>query len=201
MVTQTPTIARIAIYSDNLTIIRGNGVEFALPAGFKGGSPSSAETRATIAKTARMFPSMASLMQALDSDPAVIRAIATSTDPQKSPGMVIVTRLPIPASVSLEDLQAMMSKAIPSMLPPEFKLVETKIQNVGSRQIVKMGIDVDIQGSKLQESIGLFREGNEIFQVTYIYATENSPRAISVFTQIINTFKATDNTSTQASPL
>ncbi len=60
-VTQATTIDRIAIYDSSLTTIRGNGVEFKLPAGFKGGSPSSAQTRASIAQTTKMFPSMASL--------------------------------------------------------------------------------------------------------------------------------------------
>ena len=154
-VTQATTIDRIAIYDSSLTTIRGNGVEFKLPAGFKGGSPSSAQTRATIAQTTKMFPSMASLMQVFESDPSIVRAIATSTDSQV-PSMVLVTRLPIPASVSLAEIQEMMAKVMPSMLPPEFTLVDNQILNVGSRQIVRLSIDVNVQGIKLKESIGLF---------------------------------------------
>ena len=169
------------------------GVEFKLPAGFKGGSPSSAQTRATIAQTTKMFPSMASLMQVFESDPSIVRAIATSTDSQV-PSMVLVTRLPIPASVSLAEIQEMMAKVMPSMLPPEFTLVDNQILNVGSRQIVRLSIDVNVQGIKLKESIGLFKRGNQIFQVTYVYDNESSPQAMPVFEQIINTFKATSKT-------
>lgn len=192
-VTQATTIDRIAIYDSSLTTIRGNGVEFKLPAGFKGGSPSSAQTRATIAQTTKMFPSMASLMQVFESDPSIVRAIATSTDSQV-PSMVLVTRLPIPASVSLAEIQEMMAKVMPSMLPPEFTLVDNQILNVGSRQIVRLSIDVNVQGIKLKESIGLFKRGNQIFQVTYVYDNESSPQAMPVFEQIINTFKATSKT-------
>ena len=192
-VTQATTIDRIAIYDSSLTTIRGNGVKFKLPAGFKGGSPSSAQTRATIAQTTKMFPSMASLMQVFESDPSIVRAIATSTDSQV-PSMVLVTRLPIPASVSLAEIQEMMAKVMPSMLPPEFTLVDNQILNVGSRQIVRLSIDVNVQGIKLKESIGLFKRGNQIFQVTYVYDNESSPQAMPVFEQIINTFKATSKT-------
>ena len=193
-VTQATTIDRIAIYDSSLTTIRGNGVEFKLPAGFKGGSPSSAQTRATIAQTAKMFPSMASIMQVFESDPSIVRAIATSTDSQQVPSMVLVTRLPIPASVSLAEIQEMMAKVMPSMLPPEFTLVDNQILNVGSRQIVRLSLDVNIQGIQLKESIGLFKTGNQIFQVTYVYDNESSPQAMPVFEQIINTFKATSKT-------
>jgi len=81
---RVPTIDRMALY-DSTHPIRGNGVEFKLPAGFKGGSPSNAQTRAMMAQTAKMFPSMASLMQVFESDPSIIRAIATSTDSQQVP--------------------------------------------------------------------------------------------------------------------
>jgi len=192
-VTSALTIDRVALYDSSRTI-KGNGVEFKLPAGFKGGSPSSAQTRATIAQTAKMFPSMASIMQVFESDPSIVRAIATSTDSQQVPSMVLVTRLPIPASVSLAEIQEMMAKVIPSMLPPEFNLVDNQILNVGSRQIVRLSLDVNIQGIQLKESIGLFKTGNQIFQVTYVYDNESSPQAMPVFEQIINTFKATSKT-------
>lgn len=189
---RVPTIDRIALYDSSRTI-RGNGVEFKLPARFKGGSPSNAQTRAAIAQTAKMFPSMASIMQVFENDPAIVRAIATSTDSQV-PSMVLVTRLPIPASVSLAEIQEMMAKFMPSMLPPEFTLVENQILNVGSRQIVRLSIDVNVQGIQLKESIGLFKTGNQIFQVTYVYDNESSQQAMPVFEQIINTFKATSKT-------
>ena len=192
-VTSALTIDRVALYDSSRTI-KGNGVEFKLPAGFKGGSPSNAQTRAAIAQTAKMFPSMASIMQVFESNPSIVRAIATSTDSQQVPSMVLVTQLPIPASVSLAEIQEMMAKFIPSMLPPEFTLVDNQLLNVGSRQIVRLSIDVNIQGIQLKESIGLFKTGNQIFQVTYVYDNESSPQAMPVFEQIINTFKATSKT-------
>ena len=73
-------------------------------------------------------------------------------------------------------------------------LVDNQILNVGSRQIVRLSLDVNIQGIQLKESIGLFKTGNQIFQVTYVYDNESSPQAMPVFEQIINTFKATSKT-------
>lgn len=188
--THAPT-ARLAQHESDFTVIKGNGVEFTLPAGFTGGSPSNRDTKAMVRATARAIPSMASFVQVLDNDPAMLRAIAMSTNPQQSPSMVLVTRLSIPAHVSLADIQAMMAKFMPSVLPPEFKLVKNNIVNLGSRQIVQMGIDVNVRDVKLQESIGLFKEGNDIYQVTYVYATENARQASSVFKQTIDTFKVT----------
>jgi hypothetical protein len=172
------------------TVIQGDGVEFTLPVGFKGGQPSSNDTKAIATEAAKMFPSLASLMQVFDRDPGFFRAMAINTAKQGNPDLVLVTRLPIPANVPLEYLQEMMSKLMPSMLPPEFKLVNTKTINVGSRQIVQLTVDANIQGLKIKESIGLFKEGDEIFQVTYVYGKDNSQQAIPVFEQIINTFKA-----------
>jgi hypothetical protein len=194
-VTQLPSIDRISIDDSNQTVIKGNGVEFTLPAGFTGGSPSSAATKAMVAATAKTLPSMAEFVKVFDSNPELIRAIATSTAPQQNPGVILVTRLPMPANTSLQDLQSAMSRVMPSMLPPEFKLVDNQIRNIGSRQIVQLEIDVNVRGVKLKESIGFIKEGDAIYQVTYVYASENSQQAISVFAQIINTFKATSQPS------
>jgi hypothetical protein len=184
-------IAQISSTKSDRTIIRGNGVEFALPAGFEGGSPTSDFTKAMVAATAKKMPSMVSFVQVLDSDPTILRAIAMNANTSQDPSVVLVSRLPIPANVSLADLRDAMSTAMPTILPPEFKLVANKIANVGSRQIVQMEIDVNFQGAHIKESIGLFKEGNEIFQVTYVYASKNTQLAIPIFEQIISTFKAT----------
>jgi hypothetical protein len=195
-INRVSTIERMAIdssKSDRITI-QGNGVEFTLPAGFQGGSPSDAQTKAAMAKAAKMFPSMASFAKVFENDPAIIRAIATNTSAQ-SPSIVLVTKLPIPANVSLAEIQSAMTTAFSSMLPPEFKLVEHEIVKIGDREIVKMGIDVDIRGNKLKESIGFLREGNEVFQVIYIYDRANSDSAGSVFDLTIESFKSTTKSS------
>lgn len=195
-VSQVPSVDRVAIYDSTNTTIRGNGVEFKLPAGFKGGSPSSAQTQAVLAETAKIFPSMASSLEAFYSNPELIRAIATDTDArQTSSSMVLVTCLPIPASVSLAEIQAAMVKVIPSALPPEFKLVDNQVLQIGSRQIVRLDIDATIQGTKIKESIGFFKAGGKIFQVTYVYGSENADRAMPIFEQMISTFKATTKTA------
>lgn len=72
--------------------------------------------------------------------------------------------------------------------------VENQILNVGSRQIVRLSLDVNVQGIQLKESIGLFKTGKQIFQVIYVYDNESSQQAMPVFEQIINTFKATSKT-------
>lgn len=195
-ITQAPTRDRVAIYNSTQTTIRGNGVEFTLPAGFKGGSPSTAQTQAALSETAKLFPSMAASLDVFYSNPEVIRAIATDTNSrQTSASMVLVTCLPIPAGVSLTEIQAAMVKVIPSALPPEFKLVDTQILQVGSRQIVRLDIDATIQGVKIKESIGFFKAGGKIFQVTYVYGSENADRAMPIFEQMIITFKATTKTA------
>lgn len=183
------------------TIIEGNGVEFTVPTGFIGGLPSSTDTKAITSEAAKMFPSLASMMQAFDSDPGFFRAIAINTSKRGNPDLVLVTRLPIPANVPLSYIQEMMAKLMPSMLPPQFKLVNTKTVNVGSRQIVQLTVDANINGSKIKESIGLFKQGDEVFQVTYVYANENSQLAVPIFEQIINTFQAAPKAAATTPPI
>jgi hypothetical protein len=173
----------------NQTVIKGNGVEFTVPVGFQGGSPSNAQVRKITTESAKAFPSMAPFIKFLESDPTIVRALAINTNSNAE--IAIVSRLPIPANLSLDEIESIMAKAFPTILPPEFKLSDHKVETVGSRQIVKLLVDADVQGLKLQELVGLFREGNETFQVTYAYSEENAAQAIPVFNQIINSFKAT----------
>jgi hypothetical protein len=93
----------------------------------------------------------------------------------------------------------MMAKAFPSLLPPEFKLTEHKVDTVGSRQVARLLVTADIQGIKLQELVGLFVEGNEVFQVTYAYSEADSKQANRTFKQVVNSFKATADTATEKS--
>jgi hypothetical protein len=186
----TLSSASLAVLQDNSqTTIEGTGVEFTVPNGFQGGPPSSSDTKAITTEAAKMFPSMASFVKMLDSDPTFLRAIAINSA-KKDPEIVLITRLPVPGNVPIEELHDMMAKILPSMLPPEFKLVDHKVDNVGARQIVRLTVDVNVQGAKFKESIGLFREGNEVFQVTYVYANENIQQALPIFDGIITSFKA-----------
>jgi hypothetical protein len=176
--------------STDLTVIKGNGVEFTVPAGFKGGKPTSAETKAIISAATELSPSMASFAKLVDNDPAFIRAMAVNTTKPERPEIVLITRLPIPTTVPMSELEEMMAKVLPSMLPESFKLVEHKLEQVGARQIVRLTVNANVQGTTLKESIGLFREGNEVFQVTYVYADASARQSQLTFEQIINTFKA-----------
>jgi hypothetical protein len=184
--------------TSNLTVIKGNGVEFTAPAGFKGGQPSSADTKEIIAAATKLSPSMASFAKLVDNDPAFIRAMAFNTTQPDRPEVVLITRLPIPATVSMSELEEMMARVLPSMLPESFKLVEHKVDTVGARQIVRLTVQANIQGATFKESIGLFREGNEIFQVTYVYDGAVARQAQPTFEQIINTFKAVPGSSGSA---
>ncbi|WP_309743075.1 MULTISPECIES: hypothetical protein [unclassified Chamaesiphon] len=195
---RSPSTMALSQSSTN-TIIKGTGVEFAVPSGFQGGPPSSTDTKTITDSAAKMFPSIASFVKLLDADPTFLRAIAINTA-QKDPEVVLITRLPVPADVSIDALHDMMAKTLPSMLPPEFKLIDSKIDNIGTRQIVRLTIDADIQGSKFKESIGLFREGNEVFQVTYVYANENLQQAIPIFEGIVTSFKAQPTTPAATTP-
>jgi hypothetical protein len=174
----------------NQTLIHGNGVEFIAPIGFQGGSPSSDDTNLIITAATKLNPSMASFSKLLENDPSIFRAIAFSGSQESNTGAILISCPPFPASLSLEDIEEMTAKFLPSMMPG-FKLSEHKIENVGSRQIAMFTLNASDRGVELQESIGLFREGDDIFQVTYVYAKQDSLQAKSIFNQIINTFKAT----------
>lgn len=183
------------------TVIQGNGVEFAVPDGFKGGTPSSADTKAIVTASAKLYPSMASFVKTLEADPTILRAIAIDTSKQANSEIVLISRLPFPASMSLQELDETMAQALPSILPQDFKLSRHKIENVGSRQIVHLTINANIQGSKFQESIGLFREGAEVFQVTYVYGSQNARQAMPIFQQVISTFKVIRGGSNTTQPI
>lgn len=176
-------------------VIEGNGVKFTVPAGFKGGVPDGAEIKEFITEAAKMMPSLGSMIQLIGNNPEFFRAIAIKINPQGDTDLFLVNQLPIPANVTLEEIREAMSKAIPSMLPPEFKLVSSKVTNVGSRQIVQLTVDINIQGMKMKESIGLFKQGDEIFQVTHVYLQKDSQRSASIFEQVINTFQVTPKTA------
>jgi hypothetical protein len=184
----------------NQTIIQGTGVEFAVPSGFQGGPPSGFDTKTITTEAAKMFPSMASFIKLLDTDPTFLRAVAVNTT-KKDPEIVLITRLPVPASVPLTEIHDTMAKMLPAVLPPEFKLVEHKLDRLGTRQIVRLTVAAQVQGSKFKESIGLFREGNEVYQVTYVYADENVRQALPVFEQIVTTFKAVPTAAVTTPPI
>uniref|UniRef100_UPI00286E39C6 hypothetical protein n=1 Tax=Chamaesiphon sp. VAR_69_metabat_338 TaxID=2964704 RepID=UPI00286E39C6 len=164
-----------------LTVIKGNGVEFTVPAGFKGGKPSSEETKAIISAATKLSPSMASFAKLVDNDPAFIRAMAFNTTTPERPEIVLITRLPIPATTPMSELEEMMAKVLPSMLPESFKLVEHKLDKIGAREIVRLTVTANVQGANFKESIGLFREGNEVFQVTYVYDGASQRQAQPTF--------------------
>lgn len=189
--TSVAKIDRLAIAKSKQTIIKGNGVEFTVPAGFKGGSPSSSFVKEMIAATAKVMPSMLPFVQTLDSDPSILSAIAIDTSSSQDPSLILVNRLPVPANISLAELRDAMSKMMPSVLPPEFKLVDNRITKIKSRQIVQMKVEIDFQGGRIEELVGLFKEGDDVFQLTYVHGDRNSRQANLVLQQAIDTFKAT----------
>jgi hypothetical protein len=189
--TQMPGINRLAIHKSKQTVIKGNGMEFSLPIGFKGGAASGDLVKTMVDAVASEMPSMLPFMAALEKDPSIFRAFAIDINSQQNPSLFLVNILPVPANMSLEELRSGMSQAMSSALPPEFKLVDNKIVKVGSRQIVQMKVDVNIKGTQIRELVGLFREGNEVFQVTYVYFNKSPRQANLIFQQAIRTFKAT----------
>jgi hypothetical protein len=196
-VAQTSTHDLTLLQRESDTVIKGNGVEFVVPAGFKGGSPSDDQVRQITTEAVKIAPSMAPFVKILDSNPSILRALAISTG--SNPEVIMISRLPLPGKVSIVELEAMMAKAFPALLPPEFKLTEHKVDTVGSRQVARLLVTADIQGIKLQELVGLFVEGNEVFQVTYAYSEADSKQANRTFKQVVNSFKATADTATEKS--
>lgn len=189
--TQMSGIDRLAIHKSKQTVIKGTGMEFILPTGFKGGAASGDLVKTMIDAVASEIPSMLPFMAALEKDPSIFRAFAIDINSKRDPSLFLVNSLPVPANMSLEELRSRMSQGISSALPPEFKLVDNKIVKVGSRQVIQMKVDVNIKGTQIQELVGLFREGNEVFQVTYVYANKSPRQANLIFQQAIGTFKAT----------
>jgi hypothetical protein len=195
----TPPVAILPASSQQLaltptsqqgTVIQGNGVEFSLPTGFEGGAPTSTQTKTIVQETVKMFPSMASFVEMLDRDPSMFRAIAMNTSATSNPSIVLVTRLPVPANISLADLQDAMSKMMPAMLPSGFKLTDSRMVTIGDRQVVKLGIAGKMQGVKFRESIALLKEGNDVFQITYVFDEKKASLARPVFDRMVSTFKA-----------
>jgi hypothetical protein len=189
--TQISGIDRLAIHKSTQTVIKGTGMEFILPTGFKGGAASGDLVKTMVDAVASEIPSMLPFMAALEKDPSFFRAFAIDINSKRDPSLFLVNSLPVPANISLEELQSGMSQGMSSMLPPEIKLVNSKIVKVGSRQIVQMRVDANIKGTRIQELVGLFREGDEVFQVTYVYANKSPQQANLIFQQAIGTFKAT----------
>jgi hypothetical protein len=189
--TQMSGIDRLAIHKSKQTVIKGTGMEFILPSGFKGGAASGDLVKTMVDAVASEMPSMLPFMAALEKDPSIFRAFAIDTNSKQNPSLFLVNSLPVPANMSLGELSAGMSQAMSSVLPPEFKLVDNKIVKVGSRQIVQMKVDINIKDTQIQELVGLFREGNEVFQVTYVYTNKSPRQANLIFQQAIETFKAT----------
>ncbi len=171
------------------TVIKGNGVQFSVPAGFRGGSPSDEDVKQITTEAVKIAPSMASFVKILDSNPSILRALAISTGDK--PEVIMISRLPLLGKSSIVEIEAIMAKFFPSMLPPGFKLTEHKVDTVGSRQVARLLVDADVQGLKLQELVGLFIEGDEIFQVTYAYLPEDTKQANTIFKQVVNSFKVT----------
>jgi hypothetical protein len=189
--TQMTGIDRLAIHKSQQTVIKGTGMEFILPTGFKGGATSGGFAKTMIDAVASEMPSMLPFMAALEKDPSMFKAFAIDVNSNQNPSLFLVNSLPLPANMSLEELRAGMSEGMSSILPPEFKLIDSKIVKVGSRQIVQMRVDINIKGTQIRELVGLFREGNEVFQVTYVYANKSPRQANVVFQQAIDTFKVT----------
>jgi hypothetical protein len=183
------------------TVIQGNGVEFTVPNGFEGGAPSDTQTKTLIQETVKMFPSMGSFVEMLERDPGAFRAIAMNTsESNANPSIVLITRLPVPADISLTYLQETMAKMMPAMLPTGFKLTDSRVVNIGDRQIVKLAISGNIQGAKFKESIALLKQGDEIFQITYVFDDKNARQARPVFDRMVRTFKADATVATGRSP-
>ena len=208
-----PNLATVAVSLPNRAVnisqqpvetntIRGNGVEFVAPSGFRGGMPSAKETQFIVQAAAAEFPAYASLVEGIFRDPSVFRlfAINTAKSATKNVELVLVQRLPVPVNTSLADLNRTMKQALPSVLPPEFKLVDSQVVTVGSRQIVRCNVTMNVRGLKFYESMALIKEGDEVFQLIYGFAHDRSGQADATFDRMIRTFKSTP-TTLQTSPI
>jgi hypothetical protein len=191
-----PASAKLAssapVTSEN--IIQGNGVQLALPNGFSGGDPTQSQTKILLKETARQFPNLAPFMKMIELDPAILRLIAfhAGSPAPTAAQVVLVARLPIPAGVSITDIHEKMVEAFPTLLPKSFQLVDHQVTSVADRQVVRFTIDADIQGTSLREVIGIFKQGEAVYQVVYVVPKDAASQTLSNFEQMIRTFKASD---------
>jgi hypothetical protein len=194
-----PVSAKLAssapVNSEN--IIQGNGVQMSLPNGFSGGDPTQSQTKILLKETARQFPNLAPFMKMIELDPSILRLIAFHEgSPAPAPTaaqVVIVARLSIPAGVSITDIHEKMVKAFPTLLPTSFQLVDHQVTRVADRQVARFTIDADIQGTSLREVLGIFKQGEAVYQVVYVVPKNAAPQTLSSFEQMIRTFKASDS--------
>jgi hypothetical protein len=194
-----PASAKLAssapVTSEN--IVQGNGVQLALPTGFSGGDPSQSQTKILLKETARQFPNLAPFVQMIERNPSMLRLIASNAGSQPSAPtaaqVVLVTRLPVPAGVSIADIHSKMVEAFPTLLPKSFQLVDHQVTTVADRQVARFTIDANLQGTSLREIMGIFKQGEAVYQVVYVVPKDADPQTLSNFEQMIRTFKASDS--------
>ena len=167
--------------------VTGIGVEFLLPSRFRAGSPANKELQAIFTEDAKQSPITASIISIFDlSSEMQARAVAIDNSKRDNLEILLVNTPPVPPSLSLETMQANFAKASASS---EFAPFETKIVTIGSRRLLQIQGNLNLNGSQAKVFMGFLKEGDKTFQLTYVYGTQNTQQAQPVFEQIVRTFK------------
>ena len=114
------------------------------------------------------------------------RAVAIDNSKRDNLEILLVNTPPVPPSLSLETMQANFAKASASS---EFAPFDTKIVTIGSRRLLQIQGNLNLNGSQAKVFMGFLKEGDKTFQLTYVYGTQNTQQAQPVFEQIVRTFK------------
>jgi hypothetical protein len=187
-------IGLLAAASETSTMVQGNGVALLLPAGFSGGDPSASQTQAILQETAKLFPKQAEILQTFQNDPSILRLLAinfgTPGQPSATPQLVLVAKLPVPPSLSISEIHSQMTEAFGQVLPGDFKLTDHRVATVGGREIAQFTVDASLKGTQLKEVIGLFRQGQDVYQVVYVGSQSETTQFMANFEQMIRSFKA-----------
>jgi hypothetical protein len=189
---------QMAAVGETSAVVSGNGVELLLPTGFSGGDPSQQQTQVILQETAKLFPKQADILKTFETNPAILRLLAvnfgTAAQPAP-PQVVIVAKLPVPPGVSVADIHSQMAQAFGQILPSSFKLSDHRVATVGGREIAQFTVNANLKGVQLQEMIGIFKQGEDVFQVVYVMSKDatkgTTPAMMGNFEQMIRTFKVT----------
>jgi hypothetical protein len=161
-----------------------------LPSRFRAGSPDNKELQAIFTEDAKQSPITASMMTIFDlSNEMQARAVAIDNSRRDNLEILLVNTPPVPSSLSLETMQANFAKASPSDV---FTPSDTKIVTIGSRRLLQIQGNLNLNGSQAKVFMGFLKQGEKTFQFTYVHGTQNTQQSLPVFEQIVRTFKVTD---------
>lgn len=198
-IAQQPTGTTL-IPANNSQTVAGIGIEFVLPTRFKAGSPADKQLQTLVSNSAKSSPITESFMPIFgdDADYGGAKAIAIDTSKPGNLEIVLINSTSIPADLSLEAMQENFKRS--TDMGGEFTPVDAKITSVGANRWLQVQGNLNIKGSQAKVLMGFLKAGDNTFQITYVYDSQNVGQAMPVFAQIGSTFKVTTKLPTTTAP-